>query len=527
MRKYAVLAILLAAQPFSAARSQSPAGPPDVLTLNRPAGPEWFGLYLRGKKAGWSCMEVRRERRQGMDVLVARSETALRATLNMPGSEGTSVERQQLDEKVYQARPDGRLLSFRSERRGDGGARTVVGSCTEKGCTAKLTADGSPDKILNLPPSPETAEQADAPRLAAALHSTVRGTQLELEQLRDKKMQDVYQGRGKVAGGGTEVAVSTVAESEEGDRVPALVSVADDGRLVEIRFGEALVAKPEPESTAKRLDRVDLFALSRVEVPAPLPRDVPGAIQFQVRGLPSGFRKSDDRQSYRESGHEVLLTVEASTPAAADPKKDAPRGQVAEADRKELLDPTPEIDSDQEDIVKLARQVTDGTPGVYAASVKLTQAVYERLEKVYGVSHDRASEVLRAGKGDCTEHALLFLALAHAAGIPARGVHGLVYAQYGDGVPALYWHAWVEVKSGREWIALDPTFGQPVADPTHIALGRGTQVDTIGLIGGLTIVAAGPKPPSTWRMWLILAVAAAALGWAIWRFAPRRKPVHP
>jgi transglutaminase-like putative cysteine protease len=71
-------------------------------------------------------------------------------------------------------------------------------------------------------------------------------------------------------------------------------------------------------------------------------------------------------------------------------------------------------------------------------------------------------------------------------------VHGLVYARYDDGVPALYWHAWVEVKSGSEWIAVDPTFDQPVADATHIVLGRGTQVDTVGLLGALQVVSARP-----------------------------------
>jgi hypothetical protein len=452
MRTLALLAVLLAAQPLSAAHARSPAGPPNVLTVRRPAGPEWFGLYLMGKKAGWSSMEVRREQRQGVDVLVARSETALRATLSMPGSEGKSVERQQIDEKVYQARPGGRLLSFRSERRGDGGARTVEGTCTQKGCTARLTAEGSPPKTLTLPPIAETAEQADAPRLAAALRSTVRGEQLELEQLRAKKMPDVYKGRGTLVGGGTEVAVSTIAESEEGDRVPALVSVADDGRLVEIRFGEALVAKPEAEATARRLDKIDLFALSRAELPSSLPRDVPGAITFRLKGLPPSFRVNDDRQSFTDVGGDALLTVRAVQPAAADPTRDAPRDRKVAPDDRKLLDPTPEIDSDQPEIQQLALQATEGTPGVYGASVKLMRLVYGRLKKAYGVSHDRASEVLRAGQGDCTEHSLLFLALARAAGIPCRGVHGLVYARYDDQVPALYWHAWVEVKSGNEWI---------------------------------------------------------------------------
>jgi hypothetical protein len=35
---------------------------------------------------------------------------------------------------------------------------------------------------------------------------------------------------------------------------------------------------------------------------------------------------------------------------------------------------------------------------------------------------------------------------------------------------------------------MDPTFGQPVADATHVALGTGTQVDTVGLLGTLQVV---------------------------------------
>ena len=112
------------------------------------------------------------------------------------------------------------------------------------------------------------------------------------------------------------------------------------------------------------------------------------------------------------------------------------------------------------------------------------------------MSRDRASEVLELGKGDCTEHALLFTALARAAGIPAGQVHGLVYARTTTAVPALYWHAWVEVQSGDEWIAVDPTFDQPVADPTHIVLGRGTQVDTVGLLGALQVVGVERAPLS-------------------------------
>ena len=50
------------------------------------------------------------------------------------------------------------------------------------------------------------------------------------------------------------------------------------------------------------------------------------------------------------------------------------------------------------------------------------------------------------------------------------------------------------IEECKRAIAVDPTFGQPVADPTHITLGRGTQVDTVSLLGALKVAAARPLP---------------------------------
>jgi transglutaminase-like putative cysteine protease len=459
---------------------------PTVLTVKRPAGPEWFGLYLLGKKAGWSRIEVVRERRAGADVLVARQETFLQATLA-----DRQVQRRERDEKVYEARPGGRLLIFVSERDGDGGNRRMEMGCSHKTCRATFSSEGGV-QMRDLPPTAEKTEQADPARLAAALRGTVTGAQLEPEKLREKKMKDVFERRARLAGAGVELAVSVVAESSDEDRVPARVSIADDGRIVELRLGESLVARAEPEEIAKRLDKVDLFNLSRVPLAAALPRSVPGSIVYRIRGLPPEFQKADGRQSYAAGpAGETLLTVSARPPTTSE--KDAHRPVPPTAQLKEFLQATPEIDADDPAISKLAREVVGSSQGVLAASTKLVHFVYKRLEKVYGQSRDRASEVLRFGKGDCTEHALLFVAMARAAGIPARGVHGLVYAEYEDRVPALYWHAWAEVKAGDDWIAVDPTFDQPVADATHIVLGKGTQVDSVGLLGALAVVEAKPK----------------------------------
>ena len=480
-------ALVLAVLGLAPVAGRARAAPPTIVDLARPAEPEWFGVYLMGKKAGFSTTWVGIEVRDGQRVLVARNVSTLSATVG-----DRTVKRTQQDEKVYEARPGGRLLAFKSRREGDGGDRTVEGRCTPEGCRAVLTAAGQREERA-LPPVGETAEQADAARLAAALRTAVRGEQLDLEALRVKKMEDRFVGLARVAAGGVEAELTRVEEREEGDRAATVVSFAPDGRVVELRLGEAVVAKAEPADTAQRLDKVDLFGMTRVKLPGPLPRAVPGSMAFRLRGVPREFQAPDPRQTWSlQPDGAVLLTVSARRPAATDAVHDAPRAHGVPKGLEDYLQPTPEVDSDAPQIQALAKQVVGDTRGVYASAVKLVHFVYGRLEKAYGVSRDRATEVLALGKGDCTEHALLFTALARAAGIPARQVHGLVYARYDDGVPALYWHAWVEVKSGSEWIAVDPTFDQPVADPTHIVLGRGTQVDTVGLLGALQVVSARP-----------------------------------
>ncbi len=95
------------------------------------------------------------------------------------------------------------------------------------------------------------------------------------------------------------------------------------------------------------------------------------------------------------------------------------------------------------------------------------------LEKKPTVSLPSAREVLRTRVGDCTEHTVLYVAMARALGLPSRIAVGLVYLR-----GAFYYHAWPEVyvaePDGRGmWLPVDPTLNQFPADPTHIRLARG------------------------------------------------------
>ena len=78
-----------------------------------------------------------------------------------------------------------------------------------------------------------------------------------------------------------------------------------------------------------------------------------------------------------------------------------------------------------------------------------------------------ARQTLDSRAGDCTEHTMLAVSLARAAGIPARILAGVVWQR-----DAFYYHFWYEAYVG-EWVALDPTLGQTPADARHIQLSGG------------------------------------------------------
>jgi len=77
-----------------------------------------------------------------------------------------------------------------------------------------------------------------------------------------------------------------------------------------------------------------------------------------------------------------------------------------------------------------------------------------------------ALETLKAGFGDCGEHAVLLGALLRAAGIPARVVLGLVYV---GPKKAYMYHAWVMALAG-DWVFADAALGAFPAYGNYVPL---------------------------------------------------------
>jgi transglutaminase-like putative cysteine protease len=148
------------------------------------------------------------------------------------------------------------------------------------------------------------------------------------------------------------------------------------------------------------------------------------------------------------------------------------------------LESTPLIQAVDPEIVHRARHIARGSANPMIVAGRLNGWVYSALRKEITPSVPSATEVLRAGRGDCNEHTVLYVALARALGLPARTAAGLVYVR-----GHFYYHAWPEVWLSR-WVAVDPTLGQFPADASHLRFvtgGLARQLDLVRLIGRLRL----------------------------------------
>jgi transglutaminase-like putative cysteine protease len=169
----------------------------------------------------------------------------------------------------------------------------------------------------------------------------------------------------------------------------------------------------------------------------------------------------------------------------------------------DFLRPEPFIESDAPEIRAESAKALEAHRGhdSRARAERLLRHVHALIEKKPTLSLPSALEVLRTRVGDCNEHTTLYVALARAAGIPARIATGLVHLH-----GAFYYHAWAEVyvtsNAGGLWLPVDPTLNQFPADATHLRLARGgldRQAAILGLVGKarMTMLDLELRPGST------------------------------
>jgi tetratricopeptide (TPR) repeat protein len=159
----------------------------------------------------------------------------------------------------------------------------------------------------------------------------------------------------------------------------------------------------------------------------------------------------------QKSANELEVTVEPRRTKAPE-KVLLP---VSDPSLASFLQPTGEIRSADERVMKQAREIAGNDRDAWSVARKLADWTYKNLTWKYVASAD-ANRTLATMEADCSEFSQLYVAMARSVGLPARIVSGLAYSGTSFGG-----HAWVEVWVGR-WIELDPTWGTDFVDATHL-----------------------------------------------------------
>jgi len=271
---------------------------------------------------------------------------------------------------------------------------------------------------------------------------------------------------------------------ERVDGAVTLVDTTPTGDAVRLRIGP-MDLRIEDELKARMLERgtVDLMDAASVALNRDLgdPRTV-DRLMLKVVGLEDFVPPVDSRQKVEPLGAgQWRVTLERDIARAT--------GQPLQAtERATMVSPTVAIQSADPKVIALAKKwgANEKRPAELAAN--LCRGVYKYLKKILGANSEDALTIIDRREGDCTEHTMLFVAVARAAGLPAREVGGLAYGQV-KGKPVLAWHAWPEYHDGKQWRAVDPTWNEPEGvDGTHWKLSVGDRDSAwLNLMGKLKV----------------------------------------
>ena len=440
----------------------------------------WYEVRVAGKAAGWT-RSVERRVPEGWRT---ESETRLRL---MRGSTRLEISNTGWMVESEQGAP----VSGGRTQSGNGQSQRVTWRYGAEGVDER-TIDGARVLERRLPAVPA---EALPPRAAEVAARAARGrgdgeiAQLLFEPTHGPLPQPVRAVREQ------EEAISVAGETVqavrwrlEGPMVPPGTREwrSASGELLRSLSPTGLGSIESVRSTAERaarsLERAgagpEVMVASFAEADRPMadPSRLRRA-SFRVRVQSDAEPIACGAQAVACEGGSCVVTVDL----------DAAGGPASEAERKDpsYLAASPMIDPRDPAVRELATRTLADAPAA-------TPARLERLRRAASASLPRknlssafasASEALRTGSGDCTEHAVLLAALLRAQGIPSRVVAGLVWCDDFSGRRDVFgWHLWTQALVDGRWIDLDATLPAegPAFHPGHIAFAATALSDPAG-----------------------------------------------
>ena len=226
-----------------------------------------------------------------------------------------------------------------------------------------------------------------------------------------------------------------------------------------------VTTKTDKETALEGIEEVDVVLKTRIlpsgELPIPKAKHLEAEVKLPTGNIAEVVMSTPRQRLEANTAHAGKLSIQVPSIVA----EDCPNLPVQNGEG-EFLGASAYIQTDHPDIQSKSKEILENEINSWRAAEKLCRWVYASInDKKMSGGFASSLTVLQSLSGDCTEHTVLFIALARAAGIPARICSGIVFAK-----DAFYYHFWPEVYVGK-WGQMDPTLDQTIADANHIQLG--------------------------------------------------------
>jgi hypothetical protein len=452
--------------------------PAQAIDINDLAGTTWFGLYMGGQKIGFA--EAIMAVDDDGSVTISQDVTFRLAMV------GQKQDMRTVSKRQYG--PDGGLLSVDTRVDDPSGASEFHARVTANSLELRMLVGGH-ESVKHMPPPRESL--ADAIRTAERLSEGAAIGETYSFFVFEPMFQQELEATCEVAGieerllDGVPTKVYAINTKLMPIGMNSVSYVSESGDLLEDRIANGLITmRVEPEGVAKDVSyQNDTIVSNAAMIDRPI-RDPRGrqTLKLRIRGPIEDEHRFDDGQQFTRDGDGYVFEGRKSAVRGATAKL-----PVTDAGALEWTGPTTFVQSDAPRIVAKAREIVGDEKDTLKIVEKLVAWVSDNMRPAFSARLTNALEVLDSLEGDCTEHSILFVALARASGVPAREAAGLIYSDQPE--PGFYFHQWAKVWVG-EWIDVDPTFDQVFADATHIKLSEGDlleQIKLLPVIGQLSI----------------------------------------
>lgn len=425
---------------------------------------DWYGVYLQGKKVG--ALELTKSRSGGLLTTQQRMVARIKGM-------GQEVSMTIEDEHVFDL-AKGTLLRLSFRQLSSTGSVEILGEVVDGRLQLKVKAGGETrmqSAIANYRADDFFAAELLAINSAAPIKTLHQASLFDASIQKNTLIQSQLVRRERKLFDGVSTEVRFIRQKYPDLGIEAESIYTSEGRMLESQMGGLFKVRLEDQKRAQDIGYSEDILIS-FAVPSSKPITDPSqvrSLKARLQGIGSDFViPSTHRQ--RVTGRDARGITLQVTSEKIGSDITLP---VRASDFISTLAPENLLQSDAPEIRAKAKAIVGAEKSAFKASEKLLQWVYRHVQKAYVPAVSNALEVLHSLRGDCGEHTALFVALARAAGIPARPVVGITYWPPVNGFG---YHAWAEVFIG-EWHAVDPTQGTMAVDATHIQLASSDLMD--------------------------------------------------